>query len=126
MRILLAGSILASILNLLSDLYWPLMIPVTLMLMRLNVGGLLNYQYYSSSKLFPVLVKGAVFAVSNSVARPFQAMATITAEYISNPAYLIIGFCCLTLLITTLIKETDIDDFGQLSPSSQQRKAESK
>jgi len=70
MRILLVGSIISCFLFIITQAFLPVFLPVSLIVMRLNVGGLFNYNYHYNSKLFPVLVKGAVFAVANSIARP--------------------------------------------------------
>jgi len=74
------------------------------MLMRLNIGGLYNFNYHYNSKLFPVLVKGAVFATTNSVARPSQALATMIAEYVREPVSLIITVSFFSIFVTFLVK----------------------
>lgn len=116
MRILLVGAMVSAVMYFIAVAEFAPLIPVALMFMRLHVGGLFNYSYHTNSKLFPVLVKGAVFAVTNSVARPFQALATIVAEYIENPAYLIFSICFFSLFITLMI--TDRDDVAPVKDAT--------
>jgi len=108
MRILLVGSIVSCVLFVLTQALWPALLPVCLVLMRLNVGGLFNYNYHYNSKLFPVLAKGAVFAVANSIARPSQALATMAAEYVHEPIFLILTVSIVSISVTYLVSERKV------------------
>lgn len=105
MRILLVGAGLASLVFFLTQAMAPTLIPIALILLRLNVGGLFNYSYHYNSKLFPILVKGAVFAITNSVARPSQAAATMVAEYVEEPGFLILTSAVICFAATFLVSE---------------------
>ena len=104
-RILLVGSIASAILFMITQAVVPALLPIPLILMRMNIGGLYNYSYQYNSMLFPLLVKGAVFAMANSFARPSQAMATMVAEYIHEPIFLILTVSIISIFVSFLVTE---------------------
>jgi len=108
MRILLVGSIVSCVLFMITQAVLPVLLPVFLVLMRMNISGLFSYNYHYNSKLFPVLVKGAVFAISNSIARPSQALATMIAEYAREPVILILIVSLVSISVTFLVTDKSI------------------
>ena len=58
-----------------------LLMPVLLMLTKLQVSGMQNYGYHLVQYLFPVLIRGQIFGIANFFSRPFAAVSTIVSEY---------------------------------------------
>ena len=81
LRILLSGIIVGCVLFLIITPYFESLIPLFIVIIRMNSSSVLNFGYHINSYLFPVLLRGNVYAITNSVSRPFNAVATITVEY---------------------------------------------
>jgi hypothetical protein len=68
-----------------------ILIPIIVLLLRLNTASIQNYGYQINQTLFPVMVRAQVMGVCNLVSRPLSAMATIVNEYTSTPEWFIIA-----------------------------------
>lgn len=80
-RILLLGVLFGCFLFLYVSEPYPSLIPFLIIIIRMHVSAVLNYGYYINSFLFPVLLRGNVYAITNVICRPFSALATLVVEY---------------------------------------------
>ena len=78
---------------------------VLLFFIRLNCVAIQNYGYEINQVLFPVLIRGTVFSISNLVSRPFAAVGTIVTEYTDKPIYFVIGAAIGMFVFVKIINE---------------------
>jgi len=80
-------------------------LPIILMMLRLQVTSVRNYGYHINQYLFPVLVRGQVYGYVNFISRPFAALATVLTEYTSEPILFVLFFGSLIVGSLQLITE---------------------
>jgi hypothetical protein len=116
LRFLLIGVIIGcSFFALLSPTF-PALIPVMIILIRMHVSSVLNFGYHINSFLFPILLRGNVFAVTNIVSRPFNALATIVVEYTKDPVAIVLFIATFSIFATLLIQKPPIKIIKMYTP----------
>jgi len=81
------------------------LIPVMVGLTRLQINAILAYSYHVNQFLFPTLMRGAAYSMTNFVSRPFIGMATIITEYTKNPMVIVCILSILNMGTTFMISE---------------------
>lgn len=67
--------------------------------------------------LFPTLLRGAAYSMTNFVSRPVIGIGTFISEYTSNPMLIVCAFSLLNLSSTLIIKEPEeIDEADNAGP----------
>lgn len=80
-RVILCGVIFGCLMFVLFSQRYPSTIPFIIIIIRMNISSVLNFGYHINTYLFPILLRGNVYAVTNFVSRPFNAVATVVVEY---------------------------------------------
>lgn len=82
-------------------------IAVMIFIMRLHVCSIQNFGYHVNQLLFPVLVRGRAYGITNFVSRPFAALSTLVTEYTKDPLYYVLLFSFFSIFSIKYIKEID-------------------
>lgn len=109
LRLLIIGQIVGCLFYLSIYNYFPVLIPVTIILIRLNIASLAYFLYLCNSYFFPITLRGTVLGLSNFIARPFAGVSTVLAEYTSNSP-LIILFAAIVSGLSTFFINTPSKD----------------
>lgn len=88
-------------------------IPILLLMIRMNVGSIQNYGYHINQLLFPVMMRGQSYGITNFVSRPFASIATIVVEYTKHPLNFIVPLILCGLLTVDQIREVDYENGRQ-------------
>ena len=83
------------------------LIPIIVGFTRLQTKALFAYSYHVNQFLFPTLMKGTAFSMTNFVSRPLIGMATFISEYTSNPIMLVTILTTINIGSTFIIKEPE-------------------
>ena len=86
------------------DHSFPIFIVIMVFLIKVHVIGIQNYSYFVNQQLFPVLVRGRAYGVTNFVSRPITGIAPILTEYTSKPLYFVCGFSFVSVFTIPLLK----------------------
>ena len=71
----------------------------------MQINAILAYSYHVNQFLFPVLMRGAAYSMTNFVSRPVIGLATFITEYTNNPMLLVAVFSAVNIAATFIIKE---------------------
>ena len=85
-------------------------IPILLLLIRMNVGSIQNYGYHINQLLFPIMMRGPSYGITNFVSRPFASIATIVVEYTKHPLLFIVPLILIALMSVDQIREVDYEN----------------
>jgi len=72
--------------------YLEYIIPALLMVIHLQGASIAQYSYHLGVYLFPPLLRGQAFGISNFISRPFGGLSTIIPEYTDDPLIFIFLF----------------------------------
>lgn len=101
---------------------WPnfkiLAVPLLYLAIRINVGGISNYGYHMNQLLFPVMMRGQSYGLTNFISRPFASLATILVEYTSHPLYLVLPLVLLSYFCVQLLHEIDYENGWAVVPGT--------
>lgn len=86
------------------------LVPILLLLIRMNVGSIQNYGYHINQLLFPVMMRGQSYGITNFVSRPFASIATIVVEYTLHPLLFIVPLVFIALMCIDQINEVDYEN----------------
>lgn len=106
-RFTLMGAVFFSFLYMTLAPKYIILIPLLVGLTRMQINALLCYSYHVNQYLFPTLLRGAAYSMTNFVSRPVIGVGTFISEYTSNPMILVCGFSLLNLGSTLIIREPE-------------------
>jgi hypothetical protein len=81
--------------------------PVLILLIRLQGASIASYGYHMNQQLFPILIRGRAFGITHLVSRPFGGLATILVEYTDKPMVFALVFSLTSMLVMNRIKVID-------------------
>lgn len=85
------------------------LIPILLLMIRMNVGSIQNYGYHINQLLFPVMMRGQSYGITNFISRPFASIATIVVEYTKYPLLFVVPLVLLAIACIQQIREVDYE-----------------
>lgn len=94
-------------------------VPILLLMIRMNIGSIQNYGYHINQLLFPVMMRGQSYGITNFVSRPFASVATIVVEYTHHPLLFILPLACFANMSINQIREVDYENGRFHSGTSQ-------
>jgi hypothetical protein len=74
--------------------------------MRIYIDSCFCNAYYINIQLFPALIRGKVYSVTNTIARGFTMAAPMVIEYTQSPALLLA--CCAAVMQLLPFMITDL------------------
>lgn len=93
--------------GLFSEKALTIIVPINIMLLRLNCTSIQNFSYHVNQMLYPVLIRGKAFAYTTFASRPFGGLAIVLTEYTDKPMVFVLVFSASTLLVINKFKEFD-------------------
>jgi len=69
-----------------------------------------NYSYHINQQVFPILVRGRAYGITNFVSRPITGLSPIVTEYTDKPLAFIVVFASISLFTLRNIKILVNDD----------------
>lgn len=58
-----------------------ILVPILILIIKLQVASIQNFGYHVNQQLFPILIRGRAMGITNFVSRPFAGLATVVTEY---------------------------------------------
>ena len=83
----------------------PIVTPVGICIIRLNLSAIEQYRYHFNQYLFPPQFKATAGGIMNFVSRLVGALSFVVVEYTDKPVWVMIGTCVAAILITFLFVE---------------------
>ena len=71
------------------------------------MAAILAYSYHVNQYLFPTLLRGAAYTMTNFVSRPVIGLGTFITEYTSNPMLIVTVLSAFNVLATLIIREPE-------------------
>ena len=91
--------------GLISDQILTFIVPINIMLMRLNCTSVQNFSYHVNQILYPVLIRGKAFAYTTFASRPFGGLSIVLTEYTDKPMVFVLVYAASSLLVINKFKE---------------------
>ena len=79
---------------------YPILVPLAIFFMRVNLAGIGNYVYHMNQALFPTEFRSLASGSINFVSRLFAASALIAVEYTSMPIVFVFTINLAVLLLS--------------------------
>ncbi len=79
---------------------YPILVPFGIFVLRIALGGILNFVYHMNQALFPTEFRSLASGSMNFVARIFAASALIVVEYTTMPIVFVLSINLVVLALS--------------------------